>query len=337
MVQLLFPSNVRINVPAGDRIEMFPPTEGSTKNVVYSIGKDDDSKVNFVLREAAIKAYPNSFFAMQLTRALDFPSGVSMKDDDDEISVRLDQNDALYFPIVFAYLNSGFTSTANSDILSTGLGTTDAKAVIELTHEYFHIKPNHATIVHHMKLQHDFNSQRVTLRASGMLGEHQLIQTVIARLDSNGIIHAAGGDTEVQINLQKVPIAAPWPRSLVGNKVMEMLIGGRQYARKTEAEQNTSSAGEIIPGDDLGPVIECDELGPVPDDDDDLQPYPYPVDMKKSFFIPAAAIHYIGVETKDRRKPFICEGMVDGRHIRVDALDCRNHAWFWLEIDVHID
>ena len=320
MVQLLFPTGLRINMPSGDRIEMFPPaTEG--RNVVYSIGKDDKDVINFVLKEAAINAYPESFFAMQLTRASDFRSGVE-EGDNDEICIRLNQNDALYFPIVFAYLNSGTSSTADSNILSNGLSTSDAESITELTHEYFQIKADHATIVHHLQLQRDFNTQRVMLRANGRLGERQLVKSVVARLDRNGIITATGGDAEVRINLRAVPIAAPWPRSVVGDKVMEMLVAGREYARKQEEVAGKMSLGGIIPGD---------ELGPVPDNDYDMLPYPYPVDMKESFFIPAAAIHYRG------RNPFICEGMVDGTRIRIDAVDCTNHAWFWLEIDIRID
>ena len=326
MVQLLFPCNLRINVPAGDRIEMFTP--GSGKNVVYAVGKDSQSIVNFVLKEAAIKAYPDSLFALQLTRITDFHSGVMT--DGDDISIRIDKHDALYFPIVFAYLNSGVSSTANGSILSAGLSTSDAKAVIELTHQYFQINPDRATIVHHLKLQHGFNTQRVTLRASGMLSQHQVINTVIARIDSNGIIHAAGGDAEVQINLNMVPIAAPWPRSVVGNKVMEMLLAGRQYARRKEAEASPL------------PIILGDEFGPVPDNDDDLLPYPYPVDMKESFFIPAAAIRYKGSGVRYSHslpgardtKTVVIEGMVDGYTMRLDAV---NDPWFWLEIGISID
>ena len=62
-------------------------------------------------------------------------------------------------------------------------------------------------------------------------------------------------------------------------------------------------------------------LGPGPQ-------FPYPVDFKERFFIPASAI----VCTLENGKVLECEGMLDVENntIRVDAVDQEEYAWFYV-------
>ena len=62
----------------------------------------------------------------------------------------------------------------------------------------------------------------------------------------------------------------------------------------------------------------------------DVPSFPYPVDFRTRFFIPASAI----VCTLEDNSSLECEGMVDidRKTIRVDAVDQKDYAWFYASV-----
>ena len=75
-------------------------------------------------------------------------------------------------------------------------------------------------------------------------------------------------------------------------------------------------------------------MPPVPATDDDLMPYPYPIDNETLFFIPATAIV---CELEDGTN-VVCEGVYDCKceHIRINAVDHDDYGWLYLNIYVSV-
>ena len=92
--------------------------------------------------------------------------------------------------------------------------------------------------------------------------------------------------------------------------------------------------------DDFIPILACDALPPLPDNDDDLMRYPYPVDNESDFFVPATAIvckteAAAAVDPTVAPTPIVCEGVYHcaADQIRINALDQEDHSWLWLELN----
>ena len=302
MPTLLFPG-ARVNVPDNARFEMFPDSPPAEQaNVEYYVGG-----ICFVVKQAVIEAQPDCFFAVQLKHTMS--DGIA-KDSDSVTKVHLKESEPLLYPLAFAFMNQLFVDRF-ATIPIAGLTPEEVQQVNHFVHEYLAIKgPSSLLFKAHSIC---FNPVGIKFHTSGRLdmAAHPFFTT----MDQNGVITCHCGPAVVRINLRAVPIQAPWPKSLVGNEVVAMVKSAYAHAR----------AAPCV-GSEFG-----DALPPTPETDDNIMPYPYPVDFVNRFFIPATAIIcYLG------SKRVCCEGVYncDTDSIRIDALDLKELAWLYLEIRV---
>ena len=312
-IELIFPHNVSVRVASGARLELFPGAqEPLQEEVVYVVGPEE-ATVRFVVKRAVIDALPESFLALQLRSAFDRERQAV---GDGITEVRLSEHAPRLFPLVFGYANALFRSKPM--LPSMGLDEADACAVQVLMHDFFQLPRFDSPLV---KLAQDARSRASLcqyvrfMHVGGRLSPNPtpFAGRMMATLDRHAVITCTGGGGSVRILLPHVPVAAPWAESLMGDESLEMKKKGREYARKEAKRARTKSQ--------------------VPDTDDDLLPYPYPVDLKRSFFIPAHAILCLS----DRGERIVCEGFIDETHLRIDALDLEKHAWLYLEVKYRMD
>ena len=332
-VPLRFPSML-VHVAPGTRFEMV--SAGTADKVEYHIG---DPAVCFVVAREEIPE--ESFFGVQLALQLkDVGRGA-----DGALRVVLKEYPPLLFPLVFAYIRQVFATPSTAKVHTEGLNVEETDQLAELVGGFLQIaNPRMALLFRANAPRFDAAEFRVVAR--GRLIENMkrsrfgaqpstASRNIVATLSPDGVITCVQSNgvvrTTLTVSLRKIPTSAPWARSIMEDDILAL-----QRSARSSARERVSRAP-----DDLIPTLACDELPPLPDDDDRLMRYPYPVDHESDFFVPAAAIvckteAAAAIDPTVSPTPIVCEGVYrcDEDQIRIDALDQEDHSWFWLELNV---
>ena len=331
-IALRFPCNMLVKVAPETRFEIFPSGDFTAyENVEYHIG---DPSVCFVVKRTVVESQPRSFFGLQLTHRHSMSRDIQQEGEHNVIKVVLKDYNPMLFPSAFGYLNQVFTDPETATIPLTGLSGKEKKQVTQLVKGFLGVENPLQSLLFKARDQ-QFKANEVLLSANGRLTDSKKIPRISALPDNYGVIKATisqeGVITCVQsspsvtmtmtINLHKIPTAAPWPRSIVEDDIIAQRKASRAYTKASE------QAGE--PTVIALPTVACDALTPIPETDDDLMPYPYLVDQKTSFFIPATAIL-----CKMEYAVIACEGVYHCKEdrIRIESLDTQNYPWLWLEM-----
>ena len=312
-ISLRFP--MPVNVAPDACFELFPTGDyDAYENVEYHIGSP---AVRFVVKRAVVEAQPRSFLALQLAHRLTMGGNKDIAEkQDDNTTVILKEHDPKLFPLVFGYMNQAFTNPSTANIPATGLSKAEVDAVRELTKGFLAIDDLSSLLFKAKSALPSIDGIR--LQVKGRLDARHG-KRLHATVSPDGVITctAEGQDISITINLRDVPTEAPWPKSLVGDKVLQLLQDGRNAAR-AKGPSSPPAFGDILP--------------PVPETDDELVPYPYTdIDHQTNFFIPAAAI----VCKLHDDTLAVCEGVYrcEEDHLRIDAVDQDKYHWLWLEVD----
>ena len=334
-IALRFPGNMLVNVAPDTRFEIFPKGDyAAYENVEYHIG---DPSVCFVVKRVVVESQPRSFLGLQLAHSLTMGGDVEQEGENAVIKVMLKEHDPLLFPYAFDFMNQTYAEPSTAAIPTIKLSKDEIEQIAQLVNEFLAIENPLQALLFKVKSP-KFKADEIRLSARGRLtdgkkrarfGQNMTRDSrmIKATISQEGIITCVQSDssvtTTVTINLHKIPTEAPWPKSIMEDDILAMQKAARASARARMTTQH-------VPGEDDLPTLSGDELPPVPETDDDLMPYPYPVDQMTSFFIPATAI-----VCKMDDNILVCEGIYrcEDDQIRIDALDQEVYSWLWLEVN----
>lgn len=332
-IPLRFPSML-VHVAPGTRFEMASDV-AADKVVEYHIG---DPAVCFVVAREAIPE--ESFFGVQLAlRLKDVGCGA-----DGALRVVLSEHSPLLFPLAFDYMRQVFATPSTARLHTAGLDEEEAERLAELVEGFLMIEnPRMALLFRANAPRFDAAEFRVVARGRlienmkrSRFGEQPSTAStlIVATLSPDGVVTCVQSNgmvrTTVTVSLRKIPTSAPWARSIMEDEILALQRSARAAARERVARAP----------DDFIPILACDALPPLPDNDDDLMRYPYPVDNESDFFVPATAIvckteAAAAADPTVSPTPIVCEGVYhcSADQIRINALDQEDHSWLWLELN----
>ena len=300
-VPLRFPgARMNVSVPSGTCVEMFA-TGADGSDVVYIVGP-----VSFAVKETVVPS--DSFLGMQLRSPM--RAGIASDGGRTEVCLGVGHDPCL-FPILFDFLNRRFCSPL-AIVCIDGLSDEECKAVDTLIRGYMLVDAPPVTSTLHLMQR---GRMAFVGRASGLLCPG--VRAIACQVTPDYIV-CVSGDSTVRINIGMIPTMPPWPPSLVKDLIAAMMPEQGVRASKRPCVGTRSSF--VLEGDEL------DESG-----DFEIPQYPYDVDFKRSFFIPAVAISCIIEGNR-----VVCEGVFDcvKGTVRVDALATKSHAWVWLQVEL---
>jgi hypothetical protein len=312
MLSLRFPGHgMCMQVPCGARIQMFPELPDDADPTVECVVGPPGACVRFEVKRAPLVMLPQSLFTLRLL------SGVGAS----ENVVRLEEESPRLFPIVFGYLNHVASGSLNTALPSAGLSSADQMELWRLV-DFLGVKHPQPSL---LTVARSIEELPLVFKAKGSVRKVEAF--------CNGLLVCSGEGCLARIDLKRVPTEAPWPVSLLADKIHTMMcIGDKRGGKRARVDTEAPL-----------PLIQCDE----PETDEKAgNPYPYPVDFEDTFFIPAAAIS-VQLRGVDRGilgedvvcEDVVCEGVFDRRDnsIRVDAIDTESYSWFWLSVEADLE
>ena len=322
-VALRFPGNgMIVNVPAGTCFDIFPQggDYSAYENVEYRVG---EPAVSFRVKLAVIQSQPESFLAKQLSYCATMGKDFEATESADCLKVTLKTHDPLLFPIVFCFLNQTFTDPSIASIPTAGLSPDEIAQVTELADGFLGIKTPLVSLLFQAK-RPLVDAAAIQIAYSGLLSISPdgplCTNTGKAAVSEDGRItytDALSG-SKLAIDLKKIRTEEPWVPSMAEDQLREM----RRIARQTAREN--AQLPSLIASDPLPPVS------------DDVPLYPFPVDHRTSFFIPATAIVCMVSGTTADQTRVVCEGVYDTEAdmLRIQAINQEEHNMLWAEMQV---